>query len=164
MNVYRNWTPEDEQQLIELYESGVNVAQIATRIDRTRGATTMRISSLSARGLLTMRGGTAGSIPDTLKANIIAAYERGDTKKEIANSLRVPYYAVMGVIHRHRKSLGLVRKRVKDTQRSTGSSALDAAVDTLRKELEVLQLQQNRIADKITNLRRTIQHVQNVSL
>jgi hypothetical protein len=163
MNIYKHWTPEDERQLIELYESGMKIKQIAANMGRTPGSLNARIASLGARGLLTMRGGPP-SIPDTVKADVIAAYERGDTKQETAAALNLPLHQVVWIVHQHRKSLGLVRKQVKDTQRSTGSSALDAAVDTLRKELEVLQLQQTRIADKITNLRRTIQHVQNVSL
>jgi hypothetical protein len=163
MNVYNHWTPEDERRLIELYESGMKVKQIATHINRTLGATASRIASLSARGLLTMRGGPA-PIPDTVKAKVLAAYERGDRKPDIAAALDMPFHQVVWVVHQHRKSLGLVRKQVRPTSQSTGSSALDAAVDTLRKELEVLQLQQTRIADKIVNLRRTIQHVQSISL
>ena len=163
MNVYNHWTPEEERQLIELYESGMKVKQIATRINRTLGATTSRVAALSARGLLTLRG-RPSSIPDTLKAKVLTAYERGDRKHDIAAAFNLPFHQVVWIVHQHRKSLGLVRKQVKPTSQSTGSSALDAAVDTLRKELEVLQLQQTRIADKIVNLRRSIQHVQSISL
>lgn len=163
MNVYKHWTPEDERQLVELYESGMKIKQIAANMGRTHASVQGRVSSLSARGLLTMRGGHA-PIPDTIKASVLTAYERGDRKQDIAADFNLPLYTVGWIVHQHRKSLGLVRKQVKDTQRSTGSSALDAAVDTLRKELEVLQLQQARIADKITNLRRTIQHVQSITL
>ena len=163
MNVYKHWTPEDERQLVELYESGMKIKEIAANMGRTAGSLNARIASLGARGMINARGGPE-PIPDTVKASVIAAYERGDTKQETAAALNMPLHTVVWIVHQHRKSLGLVRKQVKDTERSTGSSALDAAVDTLRKELEVLQLQQARIAEKITNLRRTIQHVQSITL
>lgn len=167
MNVYQNWTPEDENHLIQLYEGGeLTVREIARKLGRGAGAVQARLAVLQAAGRTAIRRGSY-RLPEDLKDRILELYNSGMKYVDIAKETGQSYNRVSGTITNHCRKSGLrVQRDPKVTEgspRSTGSSALDAALGTLRKELQVLSLQQARIAEKAAQLRRTISSVERVT-
>ena len=49
MTTPRGWTPEEEQQLLDLRASGLSVAVVAKKIGRTEAAVISRLGILKAR-------------------------------------------------------------------------------------------------------------------
>ena len=49
VNAGRSWRPDEEQQLLEEYDAGLPVEQIASRHGRTAGAIEARLSELGRR-------------------------------------------------------------------------------------------------------------------
>ena len=49
VNAGRSWRPDEEQQLLEEYDAGLPVEQIARRHGRTAGAIEARLSELGRR-------------------------------------------------------------------------------------------------------------------
>lgn len=167
MNLYQNWTPEDENRLIRAYEKTyLTVREIAQDMGRGVGSIQSRLSALMASGRIETRRKQA-VLPAALCERILELYNSGMKYVDIAKETGQSYNRVSGVITNHRRKSGLRVQRgpnaVEGSPRSTGNSALDAALETLRKELHVLSLQQARITEKAAQLRRTIARVERIA-
>lgn len=168
MNTYQEWTPDDENELVELYDGGeLTVSEIAGQLGRTTEATHARISKLKAVGRITATRRVV-RLPDDLRNRVVELYNSGTKYKDIAKEVGESYTRIATIINHYRTTTKMPRIRgsrtepVEGARRSTGSSALDAALETLRKELHVLTLQQTKIAEKVAHLRRTITRVERV--
>ncbi len=53
----RNWTPEEDRQLLETYTSGGNLSALARRMGRTRDSLRHRLQRLNAQPSLPLEGG-----------------------------------------------------------------------------------------------------------
>lgn len=168
MNTYQEWTPEDENELVELYEAGeMTVGEIAGQLRRTTESTHARIAKLRSAGRITATR-RVSRLPDDLRNRVVELYNSGMRYKDIAKEVGESFTRTATIINHYRTTTKMPRVRgsrtepVEGARRSTGSSALDAALETLRKELQVLTLQQTKIAEKVAHLRRTITRVERV--
>lgn len=99
------------------------------------------------------------------KSEIIRRFNEGETIKAIANSMGRTLNSVGNIIaYARKKNPELVpyKSAAMNSGASTGYTALDAAIETLRKEMRVLELQQIRTKEKLAGLRRTIASIQRV--
>lgn len=166
MNIYQHWMPEDENRLIELYETtDMTVRELAANMGRGTGAVQARLSSLRAANRIASRQPAA--LPETLRDRVLELYDSGMKYVDIAKETGQSYNRVSGIITNHRRKVGLRVERgsraESDTPRSTGSSVLDSALTALRKELQMLSLQQYGLATRISDLRRTISRVERIT-
>lgn len=169
MNIHKTWTPEDESRLINMYEaSDLSIREIAEEIGRSHTSAQARIAQLRARNRISSEPRRLPAVPDDIRNRVLEMYNSGSRYMDIVRETGQSYNRVNTIINKYRTENGMRKVRAStDTpdgpRRSTGSSALDSALDTLRKELGVLKLQQASIAEKVARLRRTIAAVENVT-
>ena len=86
---WRIWTPDEERRLVELYQSGVAIEDIARRLQRSTHAVEVRATKIRRRGTFASFGprGRARTWTTDEERRLIELYRSGSSFKDICRRL-----------------------------------------------------------------------------